>query len=291
MFTGVYTAIITPFLSDGSLDEVAFVKILNQQIAGGVDGVVVLGTTGESPTLSDEESKKLLQIAVSTADKKIKIIAGTGANCTATAIKKSLMAQNCGVDGLLQVNPYYNKPTQEGMFQHFSAVADAVDIPIMLYNILGRCGVNLETPTLLQLAQHSNIVCVKEASGDLVQMREVIAAAPIGFTVLSGDDGLTVDLMKMGGDGVVSVLSNALPAEMKSLVTACQDQDWEKAEKMNQDLDGLFADCFIETNPQPIKTLMSEEGFCEEFFRLPMIAMQSDTKEKLLKTWSEYQSL
>lgn len=283
MFTGLYTAIITPFRKNGDFDEAAFSRIIEQQISGGVDGIVVLGTTGESPTVTPEEHDMITKLAVNLVNKRVKVIAGAGSNSTQEAIDRSLHAQNVGVDGLLQVNPYYNKPSQEGLYQHFQAIAQSVEIPIILYNIAGRTGVNLETETLLRLVDHPNIVSVKEASGDMKQIKEVINSVPEDFTVLSGDDGLTLDLMKSGGHGVISVLSNVLPTQMQELVTAAREKDWDKAEKSHQNLSDLFNHCFIETNPQPIKTLMAHEGLCEEVFRLPMVNMEEGNKAIVLQ--------
>ncbi len=288
MFQGLYTAVITPFQSDESFDEAAFARICEQQIAGGVDGIVVLGTTGESPTISPREHKIILQKAVDIIAGRTKVIAGTGSNCTREAIDLSVAAQQCAMDGLLQVNPYYNKPTQEGMFQHFSKIADHVDIPIMLYNIAGRCGVNLETPTLLRLAKHPNIVAVKEASGNMEQIKQVIQAVPDGFNVLSGDDALTLDIMKHGGHGLVSVLSNAVPKQMKTMIDAATQNNWAQAKEIHMALSDLFGACFLESNPQPIKTIMAEMGFCKTVFRSPMVEMDPKNKEKLLHLWRAF---
>ncbi len=289
MFHGLYTAIITPFLDNGDFDENSFTKICEQQIKAGVDGIVVLGTTGESPTISHAEHEMIMQKAFDIIGGRTKLIAGAGSNCTREAIDLSKIAQRIGYDGILSVNPYYNKPTQEGMYQHFLAIADSINIGIILYNIKGRCGVNLETDTLLRLSRHKNIIGVKEASGDLEQIKEVINSVPDDFSVLSGDDNLTLEVMKMGGHGVVSVLSNALPKQMKDLVSALENKNWEKAQIIHDQLSDLFKDCFIETNPQPIKTLMTELGLCKANFRLPIIAMAKNNKEKLLASWKKYQ--
>lgn len=287
-FHGLFTALITPFNLDGSVDEKSFEKCIEFQIKNGVDGIVVLGTTGESPTISVKEYDELVKTCVKIVNGRTKVIAGTGSNCTQEALDRSIYAQKVGVDALLQVSPYYNKPTQKGLYEHFKVVADSVNIPIILYNIKGRCGVNLETETLLRLSEHPNIVSVKEASGDLNQMKEVIERVPKDFTVLSGDDGVALELCRMGGHGVVSVLSNILPKEMKQLITFCECKDWEKAKVLHDKMADLFSDCFIETNPQPIKTLMAMEGFCKEIFRLPMVTMEEVNRGKLLKTWGKF---
>ncbi|MDH3324803.1 MAG: 4-hydroxy-tetrahydrodipicolinate synthase, partial [Candidatus Peregrinibacteria bacterium] len=213
-----------------------------------------------------------------------------GSNCTAEAIEYSVHAEKAGVDGLLQVSPYYNKPTQKGLFEHFTAIANAVNIPIILYNIAGRCGVNIETETVVKLAEHQNIIAVKEASGNLDQMRDVLARTPDDFLVFSGDDGLTLELAKMGGNGVISVISNILPSETKQFVDFCLNGEYEAAQKMQEKFEPLFRDLFIETNPEPIKTLMAEEGFCKEVFRLPITTMLPENKVTLLKTWNEYKN-
>ncbi len=285
-FTGLYTAIITPFKKDNSFDKENFKKIIDFQINSGVDGIVVLGTTGESPTISTREHDEIIAFAVDYIDSRVIVIAGAGSNCTAEAIHHSQAAEKAGVDGLLQVNPYYNKPTQKGLYHHFKAVADSVNIPIMLYNIEGRTGVNLETETLLKLVKHPNIVAVKEASGNLEQMKEVIEKTPEDFAVLVGDDGLMFEFGKLGGDGLVSVASNLIPLEIKGFVDDCLVGNFDKAKEFNKKYKEFFGACFIETNPQPIKTLMAEAGFCEEIFRLPMVTMEDKNKEKLMKIYN-----
>lgn len=291
MLAGLYTALITPFLSDGSIDEQNLYRLIDHQIENGVDGIVLLGTTGESPTISSQEHDELIAKATQYINKRCKVIAGTGSNCTREAIHHSQQAQLSGVDALLVVNPYYNKPTQKGLYQHFTAVADAVEIPIILYNIEGRTGVNLNTSTLLELAKHPRIVGVKEASGDLIQIEEVINSVPENFVVLSGDDGITAQVMQMGGHGVVSVASNILPQEMTNMVQAGLRGDWITVQAINQLLHTLFDTLFIETNPQPIKTLLSHEGWCEEVFRLPLTTMEDNNKSIVLQTWQQLQVL
>ncbi len=288
MFKGLYTAIITPFLSDGTLDKVSLCKLINTQIESKVDGIVVMGTTGESPTISTKEHDEIISLCVQYIDGRCKVIAGTGSNSTREAIHHSQHAEKAGVDGLLIVNPYYNKPTQKGLYEHFKSIADAVNTPIILYNIEGRTGVNLETSTLLRLAKHPMIVSVKEASGNINQIKEVIESVPEGFTVLSGDDGLTMELMKNGGHGLISVLANILPKEMFNLVNSCKRNSWDEASMLSNNLKDLFYACFIETNPQPIKTLLAHHGKCEEVFRLPLTTMEPNNKEKLLFVWNNW---
>lgn len=285
MFKGLYTALITPFTNDNKIDYSALENILNQQIDGGVTGLVVLGTTGESPTITDTERTELVKFICDHAKGKLQIIVGTGANSTDKTIKLSQEAEALGADGLLVVNPYYNKPTQEGLFQHFSTVANSVNIPIMLYNIQGRTAVNLETDTLIRLSKNKNIVAVKEASGDISQMMDVISKTSSDFTVLSGDDGLTYPLMALGGNGVVSVLSNILPNEMTSLVENSSNGNFNDAKEMHYKLLPLMNSMFLETNPIPAKTILAFQGVISENFRLPMTQMSNANKETLKEIW------
>lgn len=288
MFKGVFTAIITPFKEDESIDEDAFKKLVEFNIENGVSGIVPCGTTGETPTLSDEEQQKVLQLTVEQVNKRVPIIVGTGSNSTKKTIKSSKKAEELGADALLVVNPYYNKPTQEGLYRHFKAVADSVKIPIVVYNIKGRTGVNLETPTLLRLIQDcSNIVAVKEASGDMNQIKEVIEKTSDDFSVLSGDDNITLDVVKAGGQGVVSVASNLMPAKMSAMVKAALEGNMEEAEKLNSELEPLFSAEFIETNPIPIKYMVSQKGMCKEIYRLPICEMTEEHKEEVKKVLAE----
>ena len=288
---GLHTAIITPFNPDGSFDHKSFEKIINAQIDGGVDGILVLGTTGESPTISVEEHDEIIKIAVEITAGRTKVIAGTGSNCTQEAIDRSVHAEKVGADCLLHVSPYYNKPTQKGLYEHFQAVANAVKLPIILYNIAGRCGVNIETDTIIKLNKnYSNIIGVKEASGNLNQIKEVIEKTPDDFLVFSGNDDQNLDIIKLGGHGAISVLSNAIPADMKRFIDLCLDHNWEGAQIIHNKLTPLFQACFIETNPQPIKTLMAHLGYCEEIFRLPMTQMVEENKKELMRVWGEYKN-
>ncbi len=275
---GVFTAIVTPFNSDGSVDEFALRGLIDEQIQAGVAGIVPCGTTGESPTLSHEEHQHVIDITIDEVNKRVQVIAGTGSNSTTEAIRLSNHAADAGVDAVLLVNPYYNKPTQKGMFLHFKAIADAVKIPCVLYNIQSRTAVNLETDTLLALIEKcDNIVAVKEASGNLTQMKAVIDKTPKGFSVLSGDDAMTADLLKFGGDGVVSVASNLIPEKMVLMVEAGLKGDWDIADKINNDLKPLFSALFVETSPIPVKTALAMTGHIEEVFRLPLCEL---TKEE-----------
>lgn len=282
-FKGVFTAMITPFTDIDTVDYACLERLVEFQIANGVSGLVPCGTTGESPTLSHEEHNRVIAQTVKFAKGRVPVIAGTGSNATHEAIKLSQHAQDDGVDAILLVNPYYNKPTQKGLYLHFKAIADSVSIPCILYNIKGRTGVNLETETLERLTGDcKNIAAVKEASGDLKQMGEVIKGRRNGFSVLSGDDNLSLDLIKMGGDGVISVASNLFPKEMSEMISAALDKDLAKAEKINSWFSEFFKVCFIETNPIPIKTAMAYKGYCKELFRLPLCTLEKDEHRQSL---------
>ncbi len=279
---GVFTAIITPFKKDGSVDYDTLKKLIDFNIENGVDGIVPCGTTGESPTLNHEEHHKVIEETIKHVNKRVKVIAGTGSNSTAEAISLSREAEKAGADALLIVNPYYNKPTQKGLYLHFKAVADAVEIPIVVYNIKGRTGVNVNTDTLLDLIRDcENIVAVKEASGDLVQIKEVIEKTPINFSVLSGDDGIALELVRMGGQGVISVASNLVPKQMSEMIHHAIKGEIDDTTKTNFELKELFEKEFIETNPIPIKYMLAKKGMCEEVYRLPMCEMSDEHKKEI----------
>jgi len=288
MFKGVFTAIVTPFKEDGSVDEECLKKLIDFNIDNGVSGIVPCGTTGESPTLSHEGHDRVIELTVQHVNKRVQVIAGTGSNSTAEAVRLTKHAEEVGVDGCLVVNPYYNKPTQEGLYRHFKAVADAVKIPIVVYNIKGRTAVNVETATLMRLARDcSNVVAVKEASGDINQMKDVISQRPEGFSVLSGDDNITLELIQAGGNGVVSVASNIVPDRMVAMVKSALEGNIEEASKINSELAPLFEVEFIETNPIPIKCALAMKGMCEEVYRLPMCELRPENKEKLREVLTE----
>ena len=288
MLKGVFTAIITPFKEDGSVDEECLKKLIDFNIDNGVSGIVPCGTTGESPTLSHEEHDRVIELTVQHVNKRVSVIAGTGSNSTAEAVRLSKHAEEVGVDACLVVNPYYNKPTQEGLYRHFKAVADAVKIPIVVYNIKGRTAINVETDTLMRLVRDcSNIVAVKEASGDINQMKEVIVQRPEGFSVLSGDDNITLELIQAGGNGVVSVASNIVPGKMVAMVNYALEGNIEEASKINDELAPLFDVEFIETNPIPIKAGLAMKGMCEEVYRLPICELRPENKEKLREVLTE----
>lgn len=288
MFEGTFTAIITPFREDGSVDEEALKKLIDYNIENGVSGIVPCGTTGESPTLSNAEHGRVIELTIEHVKKRVPVIAGTGSNCTREAVRLSQHAEEAGADGVLLVNPYYNKPTQEGLYRHFKAIADAVKIPCIIYNIKGRTGVNVETRTLMRLVkERKNIAAVKEASGDINQIKDVIRQRPEGFSVLSGDDNITLELIKAGGNGVISVASNIVPDKMSEMVRLALDGKLEDAEKINSELAPLFEAEFIETNPIPIKYMLSLKGMCNEVYRLPMCELMPDSKEKVKKVMGE----
>lgn len=282
MFKGAITAIVTPFKEDGSLDEQALKNLVEFQIKNNIDGIVPCGTTGESPSLNEEEHFEVVKTLIDAANGKVLIIAGAGSNSTEHAIKMTKKAADLGADASLHVCPYYNKPTQEGLYRHFSKIAKAVDIPIIIYNIQGRTAVNMETSTLARLSkEHSNIVGVKEASGNIAQMMDVISALPKEFSVLSGDDNLTLPLMALGGKGVISVASNIVPKEMHELTEYALRGDFEKAKDIHYKLLPLFKGIFIETNPIPIKAALAMKGMIKESYRLPMCEMKGENREKL----------
>lgn len=291
MFEGVFTALITPFTRDGKLDEQALRKLVDFQIDRGIDGLVPVGTTGESPTLSPEETEQVIRIVVEQTGGRVPVIAGTGSNCTDKAIHMTEKAKQIGATASLQVAPYYNKPTGEGFFRHFTAIADAVDLPMVIYNIPGRTGKNIENPVMLKLAKHKNIVAVKEASGNISQMMDLIAKKPKDFAVLSGDDNLTYPLMALGGKGVISVASNAVPDRMKDLTHTALKGDWDRARKLHYELLPLFKAIFLETNPIPIKATMAMKGFVEERYRLPMCPMSGENKKALTEVLEQLKIL
>ena len=283
MLKGTYTALVTPFTPTG-VDYDALANLIEEQCAAGVEGILVLGTTGESPTVTHDEFAEIVRFAKDNIAGRSTLVVGTGSNSTAKTIESSKEAEQLGADVLLIVNPYYNKPTQEGLYQHFSAVAKAVQIPIMLYNIQGRTAINLSTKTLVRLVNdHNNIVAVKEASGSIEQMKDVIASTGDDFSVLSGDDNMTCDLIEAGGHGVVSVLSNIVPAKVKAMVDTGLAGDHATAHTLHDELSDLMAGCFIETNPLPAKTALALQGKVQEQFRLPMCPMGASNKQR----WEE----
>ncbi|MBY0580877.1 MAG: 4-hydroxy-tetrahydrodipicolinate synthase [Rickettsiales bacterium] len=287
-YSGLYTALVTPFNEDKSVDYRSLEKLIDEQIQAKVDGLVILGTTGESPVINDIEAEKIISLAVKISKSTIKIIVGAGSNNTELAIKKSKQAQNLGADAILSVNPYYNKPPQEGLYRHFEQIADSIDIPMILYNIKGRSAVNLEIETLLRLSRHKNIIGVKEASGDLSQIMDLISQVDNDFFVLSGDDALTYPIMSLGGHGIVSVMSNIFPREMKNIVWQCLTNNFEAAKQSHYKLYNFMKVLLsISSNPIPVKTILAHIGKIKEEFRLPLCQLGSDDKQKLIKIYTE----
>jgi len=268
-FRGSFTALVTPF-SNGSLDESAYRGLIEWQIQEGTNGLVPVGTTGESPTLNHAEHKQAVEWAVDQARKRVPIIAGAGSNATSEAIELSRHAEEAGADAVLIVTPYYNKPTQEGLYQHYQAIASAIRLPIIVYSVQGRTGVNVEPATLARLAQMENIVGVKEASGNIGQMANVIHEVPPAFTVLCGDDAITIPLMALGGRGIISVVSNEIPGEMTQLAQACLRGDYDTARAIQRRFLPLMNVNFVESNPIPVKAGMARMGLLEPIWRLPM---------------------
>jgi 4-hydroxy-tetrahydrodipicolinate synthase len=286
MFTGCGTALVTPFRRDSSLDEVSFRRLLRRQIESGIDFLVPCGTTGESPTLTRAEHVRIVAITVEEAKGKVPVLAGAGGYNTAEVIALGNELRRVGVDGLLSVNPYYNRPTQEGLYQHFKAIASGVSLPIVLYNIPGRTGVNVETSTLRRLADVDNIVGVKEASGNISQMAAVAHAMPEEFDILCGDDAITIPLIALGGRGIVSVVANEIPAEMARLTHLALEGDFEGARAMQRAWMPLMEMNFIESNPIPVKTAMSIMGLLEPVWRLPMTPPAKETRARVEKVLS-----
>jgi 4-hydroxy-tetrahydrodipicolinate synthase len=287
-FQGSFVALVTPFRG-GRVDEAKLRDLVEFHVTNGTDGLIPCGTTGESPTLTHDEHKRVVEVVLEATRKRIPVIAGTGSNSTAEAIDLTKHAERAGASGALVVNPYYNKPTQEGLYQHFRAVAEAVSIPIITYNIQGRTAVNVETATMARLARDcKNIVGVKEASGSLDQMSQVIAACGPGFTVLSGDDNITLPLMAIGGHGVISLIANIVPRETADLVHAALDGDFKRARELHYRLFPLARAAFLETNPIPIKEAMAMAGMLEPEFRLPMCRMSDANRETLRGILRQY---
>ena len=288
MFKGSIVAIVTPF-SNGKVDEKKLRDLIEFQIKNGTSGIVPCGTTGESATLSFEEHDRVIEITIEQAKKRVPVIAGTGSNSTEEAIMLTRHAEKAGADASLQVSPYYNRPTQRGLYEHFKAIANSVKIPIILYNIASRTGVNIEPETIAKLAQDcKNIVGVKEASGSLDQMSRVKLLCPSNFDLISGDDSLTLPVLGIGGTGIISVVANIVPKDVSDLVAEFEKGNIEKAKQLHYKLLPLIKAMFLETNPIPIKTAMGLLGMCEPDLRLPMCAMSPENTEKLKKALKDY---
>lgn len=285
---GCGTALVTPFRQDGSIDEPALRELVRWQVESGIDFLVPCGTTGETPTLTHDEWLRVIDLTIEAADGRVPIMAGATSNNTREAVAKAKeISTHKGVDFVLTATPYYNKPSQEGVFQHFRAIADASQKPLMLYNIAGRTGVNIETPTLLRLAELPNIVAVKEASGNIAQIAEVCASVPEDFLVFSGDDAVTLAVIGLGGVGIVSVASNEIPAEMTRMTRAALSNKWDTARLLFKKYLPLMQANFLESNPSPVKAVLSMMGRIEETLRLPLVPVRNDTRAKLEKIAAE----
>jgi 4-hydroxy-tetrahydrodipicolinate synthase len=281
MFEGVLVAIVTPFTRDGAVDEAAFRRLIDHLIENGVNGIVPCGTTGESPALTHDEHRRVTEICIEQVAGRVPVVAGTGSNSTHEAVDLTKHAHQAGADGVLMVAPYYNKPTPEGVYQHYKTVADAAPIPIIVYNIPGRTGLNIMPETMARLAEIDNIVGVKEATGSLAQMTQTVEACGPDFVLLSGDDNLTLPLMAVGGRGVISVVGQVVPAKMAEMVRTFLDGDWLKAREIHYQLLPLMRAMFFETNPIPVKTALAMMGMIEREYRLPMCPMHPDNEARL----------
>ena len=286
-FTGVGTALVSPFTRGGSLDEAAVRKLGRRQIDAGVHFLCPCGTTGESPTLTDAEKVRTVEILVEEAKGRVPILAGAGGYDTKEVMHLAGEMKKVGASGLLSVTPYYNKPSQEGLYQHYRAIAEHTPLPIIVYNVPGRTGVNVEVGTLVRLAELPNIVGVKEASGNVTQMCEICRAVPPDFLVLSGDDALTLPVMAVGGRGIISVAANEIPSEMVQMVEAAERNDFAAARQIHARIVPLMLANFVEANPMPVKAAMAAMGLLEEVYRLPMVPLQPASREKIEKVLRE----
>jgi 4-hydroxy-tetrahydrodipicolinate synthase len=285
---GCGTALVTPFQQDGSLDETALRNLVGWQVESGIDFLIPCGTTGETPTLSHDEWLRVIDITIEVAAGQVPIVAGATSNSTHEAVEKAKqVASRPGVNAILTASPYYNKPTQEGQYRHFKSIAEAVDKPLILYNVPGRTGANIEPPTLARLAEVPNILGVKEASGNITQVAEVCNAVPERFLVFSGDDALTLPIIALGGVGIISVASNEIPREMAEMTRAALHNDWTMARTLHRKYLPLMQANFIESNPLPVKAVLAMMGRIEEVYRLPLLPMRRDTRSRLQKTATE----
>ncbi len=279
-FAGAGVALVTPFTREGALDEGALRRLVKRQVEGGIDLLVPCGTTGESVTLTAAEAERVVAITLEASGSK-PVLAGAGSNDTRTAIERARAAAALGAHGILSVGPYYNKPTPEGFYRHFAAIADAVRVPVVVYNVPGRTGSNIDVKTLLRLAGHGNVAAVKEASGNLGQIMELLRDRPAGFEVLSGDDAFTLAMMVHGAEGVVSVCANQVPGPMHDLVAACARGDFGEGRRIQHRLLRLMTLNFVESNPIPVKASLALLGLCEESYRLPLCPPTDSTREAL----------
>jgi len=290
-WTGVGTALVTPFTADGSVDEAAVRRLARRQIEAGIHFLSPCGTTGEAPTLSTDEKVRVVELVVEEAAGRVPVLAGAGGYDTREVVQLVRRMERAGAQGILSVTPYYSRPTPEGLFQHYQAVADSTQLPIVLYNVPGRTSVNVDVHTLVRIAQLRNIVAVKEASGNIAQMVEICATLPESFIVLSGDDALTLPLMAVGGHGVISVASNEVPAEMTQLVELGERGDFAAARRLHRWLFPLLRVNFVEANPGPVKAAMAAMGLLAERYRLPMVPPSSTSRERILDVLQELKLL
>ncbi|MBF8301006.1 MAG: dihydrodipicolinate synthase [Acidobacteria bacterium] len=290
-FTGIGTALVTPFRTDGSIDETAVRRLVRRQIEAGIHFVSPCGTTGEAPTLSHSEKVRVVQLVVDEVAGRVPVLAGAGGYDTREVIALAREFEQARADGILSVTPYYNKPTQEGLFQHYTAISQSTSLPIVLYNVPGRTGVNLEAATVARLSALRNIVGVKEASGNVVQMSEILAAVPEDFFLVSGDDPLAVAVMAIGGRGLISVASNASPAEMVQIIELAEKGDFAGARRLHHWLLPFLQVNFVESNPIPIKAAMAAMGLLEEVYRLPLVSPGSAARDKIMKVLQDLKLL
>jgi 4-hydroxy-tetrahydrodipicolinate synthase len=290
-FTGLGTALVTPFRADGTIDETAVRRLARRQVEGGVHFVSPCGTTGEAPTLSQREKLRVVELVIDEVAGRVPVLPGAGGYDTREVIEQVRELENIGADGILSVTPYYNKPTQEGLYEHYKAIAGSTALPIVLYNVPGRTGVNLEVRTVVRLSEIRNIVGVKEASANVVQMCEIYASCREDFLLLSGDDPLTVAVMAVGGRGVISVASNAMPAEMAQIVELCEKGDYAGARKLHAWLLPFIQVNFIEANPIPVKAAMAAMGLLEEAYRLPLVPPGQGARDKIMRVLQDLKML
>lgn len=281
MFTGCGTAMVTPFRQDFSLDEDGLHRLIRRQLEAGIDFLVPCGTTGESPTLSKDEKRRVVEITVAESQGRVPVLAGAGGNNTAEVIEAARELEDVGIDGILSVTPYYNKPTQEGLYQHYRAIARAVSLPIIVYSVPGRTGVNIEPATVARLGQIENIVGIKEASGNIGQMAAIANVMPEGFFLLSGDDAVTLPLAALGGRGIISVASNEIPVEMTRLTQFCLGNDFHSARQLQHTYLPLMEINFVESNPIPVKAAMALMGLLEPVWRLPLVPPKPENLAKI----------
>jgi 4-hydroxy-tetrahydrodipicolinate synthase len=280
-FTGCGTALVTPFTRSGALDEAGVRRLARRQIEAGIHFLVPCGTTGETPTLTPEERLRVVEIIVDEAKGKVPVLAGAGGYNTHEVIESAQQMARAGADGILSVTPYYNKPTPEGLYQHYKAIAEAVPLPVIVYNVPGRTGVNVDVATITRLSSVPNIVGVKEASGNMTQMCEICRAVPANFLVLSGDDALTLPVMSVGGRGIVSVASNEVPGEMARMAEFAEQGDFASARKLHHDLLPLMQINFVESSPIPVKAAMAMMGLLEEIYRLPLVSPRPASRDRI----------